>query len=108
MANFDRFDICEAHCVLEWDYNNGGWLRERPSNQRHMRSTGVQLVQMNFRPAIDLGFDSLTDNGKEIYLEKVLKWNLPCDDEQITRLQAMFVPEYLHALRPELFGAVPV
>ena len=21
MPHFDRFDICEAHAVLEWDYN---------------------------------------------------------------------------------------
>ena len=33
-TTFDRFDICEAHAVLEWDYNSGGWLHERPSNVR--------------------------------------------------------------------------
>lgn len=108
MAQFDRFDICEAHCVLEWDYNNGGWLRERPSNARLMRSTGIQLGHMNFRPALNLGYDSLTDNGKEIYLEKVLKWKLPIDNEQRTRLQEMFVPEHLQAMRPDVFGATTV
>lgn len=106
MAHWDRFDICESFCVLEWDYNHGGWLRERPSNQRLMRSTGVQLGQMNFWPALNLGYDSLTDNGKEIYLTNVLKWKLPVDDEQIGRLQAMFVPEYLHTMRPDLFGSI--
>ena len=44
MAEFNRFDIAEAHCVLEWDYNDGGWLQERPSNQKRMESTGVQLA----------------------------------------------------------------
>lgn len=62
MSYFDRFDICEAHCVLEWDYNMGGWLRERPSSQRRMESTGVQLLRMQFRPRPDLSSETLTEN----------------------------------------------
>ena len=27
MPYFDRFDICEAYAVLEWDWNMGGWLQ---------------------------------------------------------------------------------
>lgn len=69
MAQFDRFDICEAYCVLEWDYNNGGWLQERPRNKRLMQATSVQLQRMNFKPHMALSFGSLTDNGKEIYRE---------------------------------------
>src|SRR4051812_17796379 len=41
--NFDRFDICEAYCVLEWDWNKGGWLSERPSNRRRREATSIQL-----------------------------------------------------------------
>ena len=68
MAYFDRFDICEAHLAIEIDYNTGGWLHERPSNLRRMESTRVQLERIGFRPgAFWDGFDSLTDNGKEIY-----------------------------------------
>ena len=66
--NFDRFDICEAYLALEWDYHVGGWLRERPSNQRRRESTDVQLTRMGFKPGMAFrGFDSLSDNGKEIY-----------------------------------------
>ena len=68
-ADFDRFDICEAHAVLESDWNNGGWLRERPSNQRRREATSVQLHRMQFRPRPDLCFETLTENGKEIYME---------------------------------------
>jgi hypothetical protein len=64
---FDRFDICEAYLVLEWDYNSGGWLHERPSNRRRMQSTDVQLHRMQFKPAPSLEFDTLSENGKEIY-----------------------------------------
>lgn len=68
MPDFNRFDICEAYLALEWDYNEGGWLRERPSNRRRMESTDVQLVRMMFRPSPSYeGYDSLTENGKEIY-----------------------------------------
>lgn len=77
MAQFDRYDICEAHCVLEWDYNQGGWLRERPSNQRRREATAVQLQRMKFSPSTHLTFDTLSDNGKQIYNELVARYKLP-------------------------------
>jgi hypothetical protein len=67
-VNFDRFDICEAYLAMEWDYNVGGWLRERASNQRRRESTDVQLTRMGFKPGMAFrGFDSLSENGQEIY-----------------------------------------
>jgi len=77
MPYFDRFDICEAHAILEWDYNLGGWLRERPSNQRRREATAVQLNRMQFKPRPDLSYETLTENGKEIYDELVMKYKLP-------------------------------
>jgi len=68
-AHFDRFDVCEAHCVFERDYHSGGWLHERPSNQRRRESTDVQLCRMGFKPAPSLSFESLSENGQEIYRE---------------------------------------
>ena len=67
---FDRFDICEAYYALEIDYNVGGQLLERQSNQRRRESTERQLSRIGFRPAINFnGFKSLSKNGKEIYRE---------------------------------------
>lgn len=79
----NRFDIVEAHAVLEWDYNVGGILRERPSNQRRNASTGVQLHRMRFRPRMDLSFENLEEDGKIVYLTNVLKWGLPVTEDQI-------------------------
>jgi hypothetical protein len=76
MAHFDRFDICEAYAVLEWDWKLGGWLQERPSNRRRMESTGVQLHRINFKARSDLSYDTLTDNGREIYDEAELRFGL--------------------------------
>jgi len=45
MPYFDRFDICEAYAVLEWDWNMGGWLQERPTNRRRMEATSIQLAR---------------------------------------------------------------
>jgi hypothetical protein len=73
---FDRFDICEAYAVLEWDYNIGGWLRERPSNQRRMEAIAVQLHRIQFKPRPDLSYETLTENGKEIYDAAVERWKL--------------------------------
>lgn len=74
---FDRFDIAEAYYQLEADYNVGGWLRERPSCQRRRESVGVQLSRMRFRPRPSLSFDTLTENGREIYLAAVERLGLP-------------------------------
>ena len=78
---FDRFDICEAHYLLECFYNVSGWLHERPSNQARMESTGVQLARMGFRPAPSLDFETLTENGKAIFLGLVERYGLPAWDD---------------------------
>lgn len=65
---FDRFDICEAYLAMEWDYNRGGILIERPSNSRRNMSTDYQLNRMGFKPGRGFnGYESLTENGQEIY-----------------------------------------
>ena len=76
MPHFNRFDICEAHAVLEWDYNLGGWLHERPSNQKRREATSVQLHRMQFKARRDLSYETLTDNGREIYDDLVERFNL--------------------------------
>ncbi len=81
MPYFDRFDICEAYLVLEWDYNVDGWLRERPSNRRRMESTGCQVHRMEFCPDWSLCYGTLTDNGKEIYDALVARYRLPVREE---------------------------
>lgn len=78
--HFDRFDICEAYHVLEPAYNVGGWLRERPSNQRRRESIGVQLHRMQFRPAPSLdrdGYDALSENGRAILHTAIERMGLP-------------------------------
>ena len=70
MPYLDRFDVCEAHYQLEVDYHANGWLRERPSNCRRMEATHVQLHRMRFGVGAGWrGYESLTENGKEIYHE---------------------------------------
>lgn len=74
---WDRFDIAEAYAVLEWDYNTGGWLQERPSNRRRCEATSIQLARIGFKPAPSLCYDTLTENGQDIYNAAVTKWGLP-------------------------------
>lgn len=81
MPYYNSFDICEAHAVLEWDYNVGGWLRERPSNQRRREATAVQLHRMGFKPHRSLCYGTLSDNGKDIYNELVARYGLPVSEE---------------------------
>jgi hypothetical protein len=94
-AEFNRFDIAEAHCLLESDYNVGGWLRERPSNGRRREATAVQLHRIGFHARPNLSFDTLSENAKEIYLCNMLKLKLPFDDATMALLQKMFTPEFL-------------
>jgi hypothetical protein len=77
MAHYNSLDIAEAFCVLEWDYNKDGWLRERPSNQRRRESIGVQLHRLKFVARLDLEFDTLSENAQDIYLDQVVKLKLP-------------------------------
>lgn len=68
MPYFDRFDICEAHYLVEVHYNLGGWLHERPSNQRRREATHVQLHRMGFKCRnLPHEEQSLTENGQAIY-----------------------------------------
>ena len=74
---FDRFDICEAYLALEWDWNSSGWLQERPSNVRRMEGTHIQLARIGFKASpLFKGYDSLTENGREIYDELERKYGL--------------------------------
>lgn len=77
-------DICEAHTVLEWDYNQNGWLRERPSNLRRMESSAVQIHRMGIQLRRSLGgFETLTTAGQRIYVANVLKLGLPVGNGQL-------------------------
>jgi len=77
MATFDRFDICEAYLAMEWDWHSHGVLQERKSNQRRNMSTDYQLARMGFTFGAGFkGYDSLTENGKEIYHELQNRYNL--------------------------------
>lgn len=70
MPHFDRFDICAAHNLIEILWNRGGWVPERPSNQRRKESTGCQLARIQYRPAdSECTFGGLSDNAREIYRE---------------------------------------
>lgn len=75
--HFDRFDICEAYCVFEWHYSAGGWLRERPSNQRRREATHVQLDRMRFKPRPSLEYRTLEENGREIYRSLQRRYGFP-------------------------------
>lgn len=104
MADFDRYDVAEAHCLLEWDYNVGGWLHERPSNQRRMEATAVQLHRLKFKPRSDLNFATLSENSRDIYLLKVLDWDLPRDQQLNTAIKELFSADWLKAEYPLVFA----
>lgn len=99
-----RSNICQAYAQLEADYNVGGWLRERPSNQRRKESIGVQLARMGFsnpygwvdiEAVPDENADSGAEDVREIYMCAVLRLGLPIDDGLRTAMVRFFVPEYL-------------
>ena len=100
----NRFSICQAYAQLEADYNVGGWLRERPSNQRRMESVGVQLSRMGYSSpygwvAIEAAPSDEDDGNdgevREIYMCAVLRWDLPIDAALMQAMRRYFVPEFL-------------
>lgn len=90
MPSFDRFDICEAYLALEIGWNVGGVLHERPRNKtgRRLMSVGFQLNRMRFQAGHGFrGFESLTDNGKEIYAEACERFGFDDPDVEAWRAQ---------------------
>lgn len=103
------FDIAQAYQQLEESFNVGGWLRERPSNQRRMESIGCQLHRIGYRDIYrfvdicaspsDLD-DAGDDDVRAIYMERVMDWNLPADDELLDAINRTFVREWLLLRHP--------
>lgn len=99
----NRFSICQAYAQLEADYNAGGWLRERPSNQRRRESIGVQLSRIGFSSPycwVDIEAEPGEDEGddnevREIYLGAVLRWDLPIDAALMRAMRRCFAPDFL-------------
>jgi hypothetical protein len=98
------FDVCQAHAQLESDYNVGGWVRERPSNQRRNESTSCQLSRMGYHDArrwvdiysdhVDDDFDSDND-VRDIYIQNVLKWSLPITPEERAFIADRYTQKFL-------------
>jgi hypothetical protein len=79
MATFDRFDICEAYLAVEYDWNKGGWVHQRPHTGPGGRpeSIDVQVTRLGFKPgAAFRGWESLTENGRAIYDVLCERWHL--------------------------------
>ena len=97
------FAVCQAHQQLEADYNVGGILRERPSNNRRNESTGTQLARMDYHSSfwwVDIenpGDDEDPDNEavRDIYILNVLNWNLPISFELGRLLNERYSAEWL-------------
>lgn len=118
MAHFDRFDIACAYAALEHDWNVGGMLQERSSNQRRRESVGVQLHRMGFRPALDeaAGFSALAksdspDNRREIYVEALLRMGLgpevDPEDDLGRYIRTEFTEDWVRQRVPHLLEATP-
>ena len=97
------FAVCQAHQQLEADYNVGGILRERPSNNRRNESTGTQLARMDYHSSfwwVDIenpGDDEDPDNEavRDIYILNVLNWNLPISFELGRLINERYSAEWL-------------
>lgn len=77
MATFDRFDICQAYQAVHEDWHTDAMLWERPSSRRKRESIEVQLDRIGFKVGMGWnGWDSLTENGREIYNDLCQRWNL--------------------------------
>lgn len=85
----NRYSICQAYAQLEADYNVGGWVRERPSNQRRKESIGVQLHRIGYDSPntwVDIEAEVIdpedTDAAevREVYMRAVIRWKLPIDE----------------------------
>lgn len=120
---FDRFAVCLAYQALENDWSVGGWIRERPSNQRRRESIGVQLHRINFRAGMGQGgsFAALLPDGtydgfhdehegaRETYVNALIAWGLapqvdPSDDLG-EYVRATYTPAFVSEHFPQIAEA---
>lgn len=85
MPEFNRFDIVEAHYVMEVDWHVSGVLQERPSNRRRQMSTDFQISRFGHvgYSVRNGGWYALTDNGKAIYAELCERYGYDMPSEYI-------------------------
>jgi len=109
------FDVCHAYQMLEANYNDGGWVRERPSNQRRRESIGCQLARIGYSDVyrtVDLWLDGqdLTDellvtsddeNVRFVYFKNALQWGLPIDDDDRRVIERLFTRDAIVRWRPD-------
>ena len=71
MATWNRFDICEAWFLYASHFHSGQWSA--------LYKVLGRLERMQFKPAPTLALESLTDNGRAIYvaLVKRAEWRIP-------------------------------
>lgn len=110
------FDVCHAYQLLEANYNVGGWLRERPSNQRRRESIGCQLARIGYSDvyrAVDLWADAETvaeeleqssddENVRYVYFQRVLAWRLPIEDDDHAAIKRIFAADWLAEHYPQI------
>lgn len=89
MAYFNRFDIVEAYLTLENDWNKGGWLHERPSNQRRREASHVQIARLGFKRGADLDYFRLSTNGREIYRNLCSRYGFTFPDPDMDTKQVL-------------------
>ena len=102
------FAVCQAHQQLEADYNVGGILRERPSNNRRNGSTGVKLARMSYLSSfwwVDIENPEEDENPddeavRDIYILNVLNWNLPISFELGRLINERYSAEWLDEYYP--------
>ena len=111
----DRFAICQAFAQLEADYNHGGWLRERPSNQRRGESIGCQLARIGYSNPygwVDIEaeaqlhdeVDHYEDEVRGIYMRHVLAWDLQIDAGLMAAIKRFFTEEFVASF-PQCAGS---
>lgn len=106
------FAVCQAHLQLESDYNVGGILRERPSNERRNMSTGCQLHRMDYNrghwwvdiTSPDEEEDPDDKDVRDIYLLNVLNWKLPISPELASTIKELFAEDWLLEHYPDWEG----
>lgn len=77
---FDKFDICKAYLAIEMDWNSNGLVDGK--------SYSSQLRRMDFKVSpLFKGYESLSSNGKEIYLSKIFSLGFISKSEFEERLE---------------------
>lgn len=87
---FDRFDICDAYWMFYSLWHSGGLTKRC---HRQGRGIAVQLSRIGYHPGMGQGFESMSGNALDIYIDLVKTYHPGERDDEVDAIRKRILVE---------------